>query len=94
MLPGGFHHSFKIRPVQIPAGESLVLEHDRPGGVSLAKSSVNVCPTHVHLIADAFALAGEAGFPGINGDDVSIFCHDFKTFRDDVCEGGPEKKIP
>ena len=72
-LPGGLHHFLEAGAVQVAAREALVLKDRRPVGAEVPEGSADIGPAKLHLVPDAFPLAGEAGFPGIDGDDVGIW---------------------
>ena len=72
-LPGGLHHFLEAGAVQVAAREALVLKDHRPVGAAVPEGGADIGPAQLHLVPDAFPLAGEAGFPGIDGDNVGIW---------------------
>lgn len=75
-LFGGGHHLFEVRAVQVAAGKALVLKDDRLLCCGIAVVGADVFAAEVDLISDTFALAGVAGFAGIDGNGVGSFGHE------------------
>ena len=72
---GRSHHLFEIRAVQVAAGKALVLKDNDMFRGSIAVVSADIFAAEVDLISDTFALAGVAGFAGIDGNGVGSFGH-------------------
>ena len=75
VVPGGLHHSLEIGAVQIAAGEAFILKHHSLVRVGIPESGADVGPAQLDLVADAFPLAGKAGFAGIDGNDILVLWH-------------------
>ena len=72
---GRGHHLFEIRAVQVAAGKALVLKDNGMFRGGIAVVSADIFAAEVDLISDTFALAGVAGFAGIDGNGVGSFGH-------------------
>ena len=70
-----FDNLFEIRAVQVAAGKALVLKDNGMFRGSIAVVSADIFAAEVDLISDTFALAGVAGFAGIDGNGVGSFGH-------------------
>ena len=73
---GRRHHLFEIRAVQVAAGKALVLKDNGMFRGGIAVVSADIFAAEVDLISDTFALAGVAGFAGIDGNGVGSFGHE------------------
>ena len=69
-LLGVLHHFLELRALQIAAGKALVLVDQHVFRRILAKVHGDVLAAQLDLVLDAFALAGEFGFAGV--DDVLL----------------------
>ena len=64
------------RAVQVAAGKALVLKDNGMFRGGIAVVSADIFAAEVDLISDTFALAGVAGFAGIDGNGVGSFGHE------------------
>ena len=70
-----FHHPLICRPMEIAAGEALILKNLTALRGFRAIEIADILPAQLHLIADGLTLAGESGFAGVNGDCPFISLH-------------------
>ena len=74
MLPKGSPGAFCVS-ASFRQGKALVLKDDRLLCGGIAVVSADIFAAEVDLISDTFALAGVAGFAGIDGNGVGSFGH-------------------
>ena len=74
MLPKGSPGAFCVA-ASFRQGKALVLKDDRLLCGGIAVVSADIFAAEVDLISDTFALAGVAGFAGIDGNGVGSFGH-------------------
>ena len=75
MLPKGSPGAFCVS-ASFRQGKALVLKDNGMFRGSIAVVSADIFAAEVDLISDTFALAGVAGFAGIDGNGVSSFGHE------------------
>ena len=81
---GRGHHLFEVRAVQVAAGKALVLKDNGMFRGSIAVVSADIFAAEVDLISDTFALAGVAGFAGIDGNGVGSFGQEILLMPDET----------
>ena len=75
MLPKGSPGAFCVS-ASFRQGKALVLKDDRLLCSGIAVVSADIFAAEVDLVSDALALAGIAGFAGIDGNGVGSFGHE------------------
>ena len=75
VFAGSLHHTPETRAVQIAAGKTFVFKYAGPVGTGIPESGADIGPAQLHLIADAFALAGKTRLAGIDGNGILVCGH-------------------